>query len=85
MAASILASIAATQGAGAAAEAVRACRIRDLVKEFQRTAGGKLQANEDSVDVRRRCGAYLSVRGLDDAACFPVTESNPQPHCPLPE
>jgi hypothetical protein len=84
-AASILARIAETQGTVAAAEAVRACRMRDLVKEFQATSGGTPRAGEGDVDVRRRCGTYLSVRGFDDAACFPRTDGNAYPLCPVPE
>jgi hypothetical protein len=83
--AAILADIARTRGAAAAAEAQRACRVRDLVKEFQNTPGGALHSNEDSVDVRRRCGAYLSVRGFDEEACFPPAEGKPRPQCPMTE
>jgi hypothetical protein len=74
-----------TQGVAAAAEAQRACRIRDLVKEFQKTPGGTLHSNEDAVDVRRRCGAYLSVRGFDEEACFPSVDGKPFPECPTAE
>lgn len=84
-AAAILADIATTRGAAAAAEAQRACRIRDLVKEFQHSPGGVLRSSEDLVDVRRRCSAYLSVRGFDEEACFPPTEGKPRPQCPTAE
>ncbi len=81
----ILARIEKTGGSSAVAEAMRACRIRDLVKEFQATSGAVVRAGEESVDVRRRCGAYLTVRGFDDAICFPATVGNPHPVCPVPE
>jgi len=81
-AAAILADISKTRGAAAAAQVERACRIRDLVKEFQRTPGGVLHSNEDAVDVRRRCGAYLSVRGFDEEACFPASDGKPRVECP---
>jgi len=84
-AAAILADIARTRGAAAAAEAQRACRIRDLVKEFQNSPAGAPHSNEDSVDVRRRCGAYLSVRGFDEEACFPSAEGKPRSQCPTME
>jgi hypothetical protein len=81
----ILARIERTEGSSAVAEAMRACRIRDLIKEFQATSGALVRAGEESVDVRRRCGAYLTVRGFDDAICFPATAGNPHPVCPVPE
>jgi hypothetical protein len=84
-AAAILADISRTRGAAAAAEAQRACRIRDLVKQFQNTPGGVLHSNEDSVDLRRRCGAYLSVRGFDEEACSPASDGKPRPQCPTAE
>jgi hypothetical protein len=84
-AATIVADIARTQGVAAAAQAQRACRIRDLVKEFQNTPGGVLHSNEDSVDVRRRCGAYLSVRGFDEEACSPSAEGKLRLQCPTAE
>jgi hypothetical protein len=84
-AAAAILAISRTRGAAAAAEAQRACRIRDLLREFQKTPGGVLHANEDSVDVRRRCGAYLSVRGFDEEACSPARDGNPRPQCPTGE
>lgn len=81
----ILARIAQKGGNAAVAEALRACHMRDLIKEFQSTSGAVLRAGETPVDVRRRCGAYLTVRGLDDAVCFPATDANPHPVCPIPE
>lgn len=81
----ILARIQKSGGSGAVAEAMRACRIRDLVKEFQSTSGALVRPGEEPVDVRRRCGAYLTVRGFDDAMCFPATTGNPHPICPIPE
>ena len=81
----ILARIAQKGGNAAVAAALRACHMRDLLKEFQSTSGAVLRPGETPVDMRRRCGAFLTVRGLDDAICFPATDANPHPVCPIPE
>ena len=81
----VLARIAQKGGNAAVAEALRACRMRDLLKEFQRSSGAVLRPGETPVDLRRRCGAFLTVAGFDDAMCFPATDANPHPVCPIPE
>ena len=67
------------------AEAMLACKTRELVREFKSTSGGKLLPGEGEVDLRRRCSAYLNVRGVDDGMCFPASNQNRHPVCPLPE
>ena len=67
------------------AEAMLACKTRDLVREFKSTSGGRLLPGEGEVDLRRRCSAYLNVRGVDDGMCFPASSQNRHPVCPLPD
>lgn len=78
-------SIAREHGNKAAAESMRACEMRRLTREFEATAGAKALPGEGAVDVRRRCATYLKVRGVNHAMCFPPTDANPHPTCPLPE
>ena len=75
-------SAAAERDRGAAAAELRACETRRVFMEFQASAGASPRAGEEHVDVRRRCGTYLTVRGFDDAVCFPETADNPHPACP---
>jgi hypothetical protein len=67
------------------ADAMLACKTRDLVREFKSTSGGRLLPGEGEVDLRRRCSAYLNVRGVDDGMCFPASSQNRHPVCPLPD